>query len=453
MFTTSIIQLTLSLFKLKSGIFFKRSYCLIILFMCLALTSCETVEEDVDPNSNTEAPDDNAQTFNPNTYYNSTDELSLWVPPNQQTLRGIFFFHGADIRNEPGGNNKRFANQELVQRQLAEMWGFALLRGNVWSEERRGSGGTQKQVDFYLSALEEFAPRVGHPELANLPAVIMGGSRFGGFGQQLAKLHPGRVIGFVSFVAALSQNEESIKIPGVCMPGDQDSSSESQINLMNKIFAGRTENALWAIAMLWGVDHKCGYCMDYSYTFLDQVIKERLPDNIPSDGNITLKDYQESEGWLGQMEKYNTAKSERRSFWNNRIPTVADFASYAGDKSSATWIPNEYLAKVWQSFALYENTIKASITTPTQETSRNKGLEVPSEIKVGDAIDIKISISDNSLGDIYIYNGDKELGQATKDGSSATLSGISFSEPGLYSLYVVSGGNPISRPVGLIVMP
>lgn len=62
--------------------------------------------------------------------FNSTRDLSLWLPPNAHPARGILFMNGSPTRpsaSDPDWRNEVAQNRELAARQLASLWGFALI--------------------------------------------------------------------------------------------------------------------------------------------------------------------------------------------------------------------------------------------------------------------------------------------------------------------------------------
>ena len=66
------------------------------------------------------------------------------------------------------------------------------------------------------------------------------------------------------------------------------------------------------------------------------VIQTRLsPSADASKGPVQLTDVNEGDGWFANLDD---------------LSTVAPYADYVGERTSAAWLPNSYVAKVWKSF-------------------------------------------------------------------------------------------------------
>lgn len=171
-------------------------------------------------------PDAAPDTYFEDTLLDSSGNLALWIPPGVPELRGIFYVHGSS--NRPSAQNiaegKKWREEvaqdrQLAQRQLASLWGFALLTGATWLEEAHGY---DDQLALLDAALADFAASTGRAEIPSLAIVTEGGSRFSGFGPDLAKNQPERMIAFVSVVGGISANEASRAVPGMQMVGEDD---------------------------------------------------------------------------------------------------------------------------------------------------------------------------------------------------------------------------------------
>ena len=127
---------------------------------------------------------------------------TLWIPDGVTTIRCVIVHqHGASI---PAAQAGATAAYDLHWQGLAKKWDCALLGpsyhvlndltdaspggAELWFDPRRGSEKT------FLKALDEFATKSRHPEIATVPWVLWGHSGGGIWSDVMATLHPSRVI-------------------------------------------------------------------------------------------------------------------------------------------------------------------------------------------------------------------------------------------------------------------
>ncbi len=371
--------------------------------------------------------------------FNSTGELSLWIPPNTPTVRGIFFSNGTPIRpnpSDPDWRNEVAQNRELAARQLVSLWDFAYLSGTNWNDSNRSSYDQQEQL--MQSALNEFAAATGHAEISSAPIAYMGGSRFAGFGPKFAQQHPERAIGYAIYVSGSSAVAPSV--PGLMIVGERDNGAQT---ITNNFLPNRAQGALLAPALMWKVDHKCDRCGDLAWPFLDAVIRMRLP-SAPGQPLLPLT---EQSGWLGNISDWNT---------------IAPYAQYSGDKRAAAWFPNEMLAQLWRGFMLPDPPL-ATIKWPTQTYSWSNGFTQQPAPRFGSQLrdlnahtplSLTATFSLVQTGEFHFFDGNRDLGAATlaADGKSATLSNVMLSQ-GMHSFTVRSGPYTFAWPAGLMLLP
>ena len=186
-----------------------------------------------------------------------------------------------------------------------------------------------------------------HPELANIPFVIFGSSNGGATTYGFANYAPQRAICFVGNVSSRFNPETpvdgALEVPAVFVMGLYDPfmrEAEGVQRVMDLVAAARKRGARWA-AIVEEKGHEDGIAYDVYVKLVEQCIALRYPaDADPSKGPVTLKSIPEAEGWLGEPV------SER-----GKVPAIAKFADYPGDKSAAMWLPTEDMAAIYRAAA------------------------------------------------------------------------------------------------------
>jgi hypothetical protein len=370
-----------------------------------------------------------------NTVFDATKNLAIWVPPGR-TLRGLLLLNGtpnapdpADIAAGKKWRAEQAQDVALAARQLASTWSFALITGTTWTDQNRSN--FDLQMKLFEDALVKFAADTKQPELAALPVAIQGGSRFSGFGPTYAQKRPGRVIAYVMEVAgAPLPNDASREVPGLIIPGSDDA---GQAKIDSGFFPPRAAGASLGAAMNWGAGHECASCRDLSWPFFDRVILSRLS----SSGGPLLRLLPET-GWLGDTDAWTTVYPQ---------------ADYPNDRTRASFLPDHFVANVWRSYTL--KAPLAKIATPTQPYRWGAGFaQDPSTLRAQDPITITADLTAPLSGELTFYDGDVTLGPATvsADGKKASLANVKLL-PGVHSILLLRGSEPIARPAGLVVLP
>ena len=187
----------------------------------------------------------------------------------------------------------------------------------------KGSG------EALLAALEHFAERSGHREVANAPLLMWGMSAGGQFNWEFVAWKPERVIGFVVnkggvyYSALLSK--QSRQVPGILFTGGKD--LEFRTNTINGLFAvNRRGSALWALAEEPSAAHVVGKSRDVSMILFEDLLALRLS---PSGA---LQPLEEKSGFLGDL----------------KAKTFAPLGDAKVPNYPTAWLPTERVAKAWQ---------------------------------------------------------------------------------------------------------
>lgn len=372
----------------------------------------------------------------------STGSLALWIPPNAYPIRGIFFENSAfNLRPNPADpdwRNQVAQSRVQASRQLASLWGFAYLTGSVWLDSCRNFA---CQEALLHGALEEFARVTGRSELRVAPLLISGASRTAGFGGAYARAYPARTIAYT--INVMDSAGYAPGVPGIIVYGEQD----GQASRISSFLRDRAQGALLGIAPVWGKGHICDRCGDLIWPWMDAVVRLRLPEDAdPRQGPVSLRPIAERDGWLGDIDSWGRAYA---------------YADYPGDRLRAAWLPDRTTALIWQSFV--RRAPPATLTWPTQPYAWSNGFtQQPAPLYGRDArdlsasrpIDLIASVAAAPGGEVRVFAGGQDLGAATlsSDGRRLELKGVRLGS-GLHSLLLMRGGEPISWPAGLLLLP
>jgi len=354
--------------------------------------------------------------------------IKLWVPPNVETVRGIFISgHGGG-----GGDSRNFARDENI-RAFAARLGFGVAGLHNFPGRRVYSDG----APVFFDAMEAFAGMGHHPELANVPFVMYGSSNGGAATYGFVNYAPERAICFVANVSAGSNPEqpvdEALKVPGIFIIGKFDAliGERGITRTRDLISYARGKGALWSWALeLKG--HEDGHSFDIYMKQVEQAVQLRYPRNAnPAEGPVKLKQLREKDGWLADPDT-----------WESGFTTIASYKNYTGDRSSAVWLLNEDMAFAYRSIATHFNPLEVKVrefdrtfnphTDPGTMFSlggpvANPGDEITISCETGDRTDWK---------EITFYNGAEELGSTT-EGEAPSIT-ITLSEKNLvYCLLAV----------------
>jgi hypothetical protein len=276
----------------------------------------------------------------------SSASFRIWVPDGVADVRGAVVY-------TPGlnGDGRDFADRAFWQ-AAARSWHFALVgtsySGGDYAHVGGGSG------DALLKALEQAGSMSNHPELKNVALLPFGFSQGGGTSFNWPAWKPERVIAWAENKGAFSYPTNAAPaypVPGLIILGSVgQQASQWNNNLRGAFDPGRANGALWALVMDWGKDHEEGRQDLIVAAYASALIKRRLPCASAKNGPVTLRALTEASGWLGDNGSWSTGAAS----------VVAPYASYAGDKRKASWLPDAYTANVWRALTTEKPSIALS---------------------------------------------------------------------------------------------
>jgi hypothetical protein len=320
-------------------------------------------------------------------------EINLWIPDGVKVLRGALV-NPADAKVGGGNWGETFRHH-----------GFAHM-GLMIRDLKRGGRATVVQTAMD-KALKEFAEKSGHPELERIPLCFAGMSKGGGWSAEIAKQLPERTIAFgniCGWIADTKTTTTIFKTPALFVIGGTPDGYKMLDAIPRDYDPARQQGAVWTLALQWGVGHDFANANALLLPFFDAVIPLRLPaDANAVSGPVKLKDLNVEDGWLGD-----------RSTWEGNFATIASWADYKGDKSTAVWLPNSYVASVWRAFVSKDAPVRIDAATVDGSSkfpeSGKRGIIVPS----GTTIVFEAAVKDGfAVKEITFFDGDKPLGKAT----------------------------------------
>ncbi len=344
--------------------------------------------------------------------------FSVWLPAGVRTVRGAVC--NPFSRDEGVGSHWKAACRH---------WKFAYVQTDL-------DGVRKEEFGLLEKALAELAEKSGHPEVARMPLFFTGMSRGGGMSMQLAELMPRRTIACVPVCLEVGPASDATRqVPVLTIFGEKDG---RQMKLLtDKLPKERDKGARWAIAVQWNRRHEFGQANNLSWVFLDDVIAGRLPKDAATTGPlavIPLKD-----GWLGDVSGWGK---------DGRLPAVASWADFKGERDRACWLPSRRSALVWQAFV--SGTRDVTLTAPAGLGDRQKFVPLPADRPVA----VKLTLAEKLRPTrVELWDGDQRLAQK----AGAPWAFEVKLKPGIHSLYAVAhqtgAAERLSRPHTVLVAP
>jgi len=274
---------------------------------------------------------------------------TLWIPDDIKIVRAVIVHqHGASIPAARAGATSAY---DLHWQALAKKWNCVLLGpsyhvlndaidltpggAELWFDPRQGS------ERVFLRALNEFATKSGHAEIATVPWCLWGHSGGGIWANVMSILHPDRVL------AAFLRSGTAVMFrarPEFIQP--EVPSAIYEIPTMVNFGVGERGNRPWdgSIATFqeyrahgapigFAPDPRTGhFCGDSRYLaipFFDACLQMRL-----TEWNKILRPVDLSSAWLAPP------------FGDTAVPA----AEFKEDPMKAAWVPNAAVAKIWMEY-------------------------------------------------------------------------------------------------------
>lgn len=350
----------------------------------------------------------------------SKDKVSftVWVPAGVKAVRGGIC--NPFSKGDPASKHWQAACRH---------WGFAYVQVDFDAVKKDEFG-------LLKTALTDLAKQSGRPELEHLPLCFTGMSRGGGMSVQLAELMPERTIAAVPVCLEVGpESDATRRVPMITVFGEKDGSQMQK--LLDKLPAGREQDARWGIAAQWNRKHEFGQANNLSFVFFDDVIARRVPKDAPADKPVKLADIPLEGGWLGDTGTWGK---------DGRRPTIAAWKEFTGDREKACWFPSGRTAAVWRAFvgATKDVTITEPAGLGDGQAFALHSVKGPIAVKLGLAAGLQPEA-------VELWDGDVRLAEK----KASPWSFEAALKPGIHTLYAVvrpAGREPLtSRPHTIVV--
>ena len=274
---------------------------------------------------------------------------TLWIPDDIKTVRAVIVHqHGASI---PAAQSGATSAYDLHWQALAKKWNCVLLGpsyrvlndaidltpggAELWFDPRQGS------ERVFLRALDEFATKSGHAEIATVPWCLWGHSGGGIWTNVMSILHPDRVLAAFlrSGTAAMFRSRPEFiqpevppaiyEIPTMVNFGVGERGNRPWDGSIATFQEYRAQGAPIGFAPDPRTGHFCGDSRYLAIPFFDACLQMRL-----TEWNKILRPADLSRAWLATP------------FGDTAMPA----AEFKRDTNKAAWLPNEALAKIWMEY-------------------------------------------------------------------------------------------------------
>jgi dienelactone hydrolase len=257
-------------------------------------------------------------------------EFKLWLPGGVALVRAIALL-------VPGSNGDgRGQVDDPVWQAFAAHHKLALIGVRLTDKPHEQSfieeyvNVSQGSGQALLDAVNAFAARAKHPELAGAPFLLWGMSAGGEFNYEFVAWKPERVVAFVVnkgniYYTALAP-KAARSVPGILFTGGKD--LEFRTNTITGLFAvNRRAGALWALAEEPNAAHVVGRSRDVALVLFEDALALRLGDGS------TLNPVAEKSGFLGDI----------------KAKTFQPIGDAAVPNYPTAWLPTARVAGAWQS--------------------------------------------------------------------------------------------------------
>jgi len=201
-----------------------------------------------------------------------------------------------------------------------------------------------------LSSVTEAAKMCGHPELAHAGIIYGGISAQGRHAMKDCLQFPERTLAVYPMHIGDSRVEE-VPSPGEKFPtcwatGNTDGTSNGPPGNLKRCEELRAEGALVTPHNHLANHNRMGPA-DYLMLWLEQVMKYRVPQNIPTDGSkYSLLQMRDEDGWVGTCKCVTVGNGFE--YVDKKVWKYSDFPGDPNKTSS--WFPNEIAAKAWLTY-------------------------------------------------------------------------------------------------------
>lgn len=273
--------------------------------------------------------------------YTFTDFV-LYVPAGIPKVRGVIVALGgpdtrAFVDGRPSGTGVDPDLEAALQTLGGQLRALARDSGLVVVGSGQANYPDAAATDaLVLSALQSAATASGRAELSSAPLIMLGFSAGAAEAFGLTERQATRTAAFALTVPVRLNTSLAVSsraVPGFLALHEND--SQVDIPLTTQQFLGnRANGALWSLSVEPELVH--GALSDEGRTALVNWITTAVGVRLPATVGGALRSVEESSGWLGNQTTFD----------------IASYATYAGDKQQASWLPTSATASDWRGIAL-----------------------------------------------------------------------------------------------------
>jgi hypothetical protein len=263
--------------------------------------------------------------------------FDLWIPDGVEVVRGVVAISGH------GSGTALYRHPEL--RKIARELHLAVFKfiGNPVQRGFWPRSLLQERLSLY-------GKQANHPELEHAPLFLYGHSNGTGFSAIYPATEGARVWAWVSMRPGVTFQvfqPGAADVPGLVIFGENDpflGRPSREENLAVVELMRKKHGAVWNYAVEPQTGHGPGdKTWPLVFSFLRHTWQARVPAQAdPRKGPVTLQKLRVEEGYLGQ--NWDLFRGGYQT-----LPT-APFASFSGDRETASWLLNAAYAADWQSF-------------------------------------------------------------------------------------------------------
>ena len=266
-------------------------------------------------------------------------DFALYVPAGVNNPRGILLALG-------GPNTKAFSTGEPFGAPVPEVEaslqtlgeGFKAMAAQrelaILGTSIMGMTNNPESDQLILDAVHVASEESGRPRLSDVPLLMYGMSGGAPQASGFAARHPERVAGLVLKVpesVTVLTSGAPLRVPTFMVLAELDAFVDNAA-LTAAFESNRRAGAFWALAEESGVPH---HSLSLTQRLLTLAwIGSVLDVRLAASRYDPPRDLAESDGWLGDPSTGD----------------VSPWASYPGDRASASWLPSQVGAERWQDF-------------------------------------------------------------------------------------------------------
>lgn len=252
----------------------------------------------------------------------------LYLPKNGEKVKAAFYISMHGIGNIDSSVLRKFADEEQVA--LVGFNGNPVQRGVM-------------PVSILDQYIEELAMTSKHQELLKVPFFTFGHSNGTGFSASFSNTRSDRVLAWISYHPGFShylQLPNVEKSPALLMLGGKDNWLKKYRQDITAELLIKERKAPLTVMLEASVGHG-PVNNETTWLFIVEYCKAVIEERLNDDGSLKL--LQRKDGWLGEAYPY-------KQLDGHKCLDIASYKDFKGDKSTATWLPNEKFAKTWQTY-------------------------------------------------------------------------------------------------------